>query len=218
MWHVVRQGECLSSIAAGAGLFWRAVWEAAENGELRGKRKNPNVLYPGDRVWVPEKEEKLEAGATGQRHMFRVKGAPAKIRLRLLTPAPELEPRKDLSYLLIVDGTTFQGKTGADGMIEHSIKPDARQGLLTVYTETRTEQYQLKLGAVDPHDTQTGVGQRLMNLGFGPLSNPLPGQDVPVGDEAFRRAIELFQKRSRLPVTGHVDPATREKLEELHGL
>jgi hypothetical protein len=147
-----------------------------------------------------------------------VKGVPAVLRLRLLTPAPEIKPRKGLDYLLIVEGKTYQGKTGADGMIEHRIKPDAARGTLTVYTETRTEQYALQLGAVDPQDTEEGVGQRLMNLGFGPLSNALPGQSVGSGDEAFRRAIELFQQRSRLPVTGHVDGATRDKLEELHGL
>jgi N-acetylmuramoyl-L-alanine amidase len=216
MWYVVKQGDCLSSIGAANGMYWQKIWDAAENGEFRAKRKNPNVLYPGDKLWIPEKQQKEEAGATGQQHKFRVKGTPATIRLRLITP--DLKPRPNLDYLLIIDGETYQGKTDGDGKLEHRIKPDARQGLLTVYTETRTEQYRLNLGHVDPNDTDSGVGQRLTNLGLGPIGGPLPGVSLDSEDEAFRRAVELFQKRNSLAVTGEVDPATRDKLEEIHGL
>jgi N-acetylmuramoyl-L-alanine amidase len=216
MWHVVKQGECLSSIAAENGMFWQTLWDLPENAEFKAKRKNPNVLYPGDRIWIPEKEEKREAGATAQRHAFRLKGTPATIRLRLITR--DLKPRPELDYLLVIDGDSFQGTTDGEGMIEHRIKPDAKKGVLTVYTKSRTEKYQLRLGDIDPHDTETGVGQRLTNLGVGPIGGPLVAGKVGEDDEAFARAIKLFQKQTALPVSGRIDPATRDKLEEISGL
>lgn len=33
---------------------WRTIWNAPENASLRSRRKNPDNLHGGDRVWVPE--------------------------------------------------------------------------------------------------------------------------------------------------------------------
>ena len=53
--HVVRQGECIESIAHDHGLFWPTVWNHPKNRELRQRCAAPNVLAPGDTVAVPEK-------------------------------------------------------------------------------------------------------------------------------------------------------------------
>jgi nucleoid-associated protein YgaU len=53
--HFVQQGECLSRIARRYGVReWRVVWDSPENEQLRAKRQNPNVLYPGDVVVIPD--------------------------------------------------------------------------------------------------------------------------------------------------------------------
>lgn len=46
--HLVKQGECLSSIAAQYRFAWEQLWNLPQNRELRLKRKNPNILFPGD--------------------------------------------------------------------------------------------------------------------------------------------------------------------------
>ena len=87
--HVVRDGECVSSIAKSSGHFWETIWDDAANSDLKAARKNPNTLLPGDRITVPELEPKEEPCATEEHHRFRRKGEPAMLRIRLVE-----EPRE----------------------------------------------------------------------------------------------------------------------------
>lgn len=52
--HIVQTGESLTRIAHQHGIRdWRAVWQSADNAQLRKKRKNPNILWPGDELTLP---------------------------------------------------------------------------------------------------------------------------------------------------------------------
>jgi N-acetylmuramoyl-L-alanine amidase len=68
--HIVKQGECISSIADAHGFFPDNIWNDAANTKLRGKRKDPNVLYSGDVVVIPDKQSKEESCATEKKHSF----------------------------------------------------------------------------------------------------------------------------------------------------
>jgi hypothetical protein len=84
--YQVQPGDCISSIAFEHGFFWKTLWRHAENSELKSLRKNPNILKEGDEVVIPDLEAKIESRPTEQRHRFRLKGAPAKLRLRIVEP------------------------------------------------------------------------------------------------------------------------------------
>jgi hypothetical protein len=127
--RVVKQGDCISSIAVENGFFWKTLWEHANNRDLREARHDPNVLLPGDRVFVPEKRLRDESGATEQRHRFRKKGEPAKLRLHLLESG---SPRANQPYTLAIDGKLFSGSTDGDGRLECTIPPNAKRGRLLV--------------------------------------------------------------------------------------
>lgn len=38
----------------GSGSNWGAIWNAPQNSTLRGARRAPEKIQPGDRVWVPK--------------------------------------------------------------------------------------------------------------------------------------------------------------------
>ena len=82
--YVIRQGDCISSIAFRNGFDWITLWNEPANAELKERRKDPNLLFPGDVVHIPDLRLKEVDRPTDQCHSFKVKNVPAKLRLRLL--------------------------------------------------------------------------------------------------------------------------------------
>jgi LysM domain len=54
--YIVNIGDSLSSIARRHGIkSWRELYNHPDNAGLRSKRPNPNVIFPGDVVIIPQK-------------------------------------------------------------------------------------------------------------------------------------------------------------------
>jgi hypothetical protein len=206
--HVVKEGECISSIAQDTGHFWQTLWDDPTNTELRNVRKDRSVLLPGDRVHVPPLREKREVGDAEMRHRFRRKGQPEVLRVRVLRDG---EPRGNEPYTLDVDGTRREGTTDAEGKVAVPIPGNARRAKLSVGRKSDVEEYVFTLGAIDPIDEISGVQGRLNNLGFD--CGPVDGKWGPQTE----KALKDYQGRRRLPVTGAPDEATRGKLVEEYG-
>lgn len=69
--HIVEQGETLSSIAKRYGFIsWDTLWSF--NSELQKVRPNPHILFPGDKIEIPDWEHKQVEGSTEQHHSFKV--------------------------------------------------------------------------------------------------------------------------------------------------
>lgn len=206
--YVVQQGECLLSIALEHGFLPETLWNLPENKEVKEKRKDPSVLLPGDRLHVPKPRVKQETSGDGQKHRFRRKGFPAKLRIRVLQNG---EPRKDTPYILDIDGVLGDGTTDGDGVVEVTVPPQAKRGRLTVGKDESDRQvFELRLSGLDPIDALTGVQQRLDNLGFAcPVTGDL--------DERTKAALADFQRACDLEVTGEADDKTRDRLVKEHG-
>lgn len=209
--YTVRQGDSIISIAYRNGFFWETIWDHPDNAELKERREDPNVLYPGDVVFIPEKQEKEETCGTDQTHRFRRKGALEE--LRIVLKDEEGEPRANMSYLLTIDGSNINGTTDGDGLLVESILPDASQGRLIVLDEqgNELEEYELALGHLDPITEISGVQMRLTNLGYDCSS-----EEGGLGTRT-QQAIERFQQAQDLETTGELDDTTRQKLKEVHG-
>ncbi len=206
-WYTVRKGDCLSSIGEERNVPWKKIWRASENSELRRKRGNPNVLYPGDRVFVPALESKDDSGATQQRHTYR---RPGGLELRVKVLDYRHKPSPDIEYRFTVDGElAASGKTDAEGIAHGTAGRRAQHVVLHL----PWGDFPVMLGALDPAHTIRGIQQRLRNLGIDP--GPIDGLIGP----KTRRGIQEFQEveaDAGLDATGQPDRKTIRRLRELH--
>jgi len=200
----VGTGETTSSLAKKKGFFWKTIWEHGENAELRAKRDDPNVLFEKDDIFIPERVPKKVSKGTEAEHVFRRKGEPSKIKMQMLQLG---KPRADEDYIFDCDGKLTNGKTDADGRLEHFIPGDAKNGKLIF--KGGKEVHHLKLGNLDPLDLISGVQQRLNNLGYN------CGGEMGKMGEKTKEALEKFQADNELKVSGEPDEATKAKLQEL---
>ena len=204
--HKVKQGECLSSIAEFYGFCADTLWNDRGNQELKKLRKDYNVLYPGDVVAIPEKQEKNESGSTELLHRFR-KHDVNFLKLRILENS---EPKSNIEYNLSIDGAQRTGMTDDDGMITEPIPATASQVTLML-GPNREGPYNLQLGGLDPIDTISGIQERLFNLGYSP--GPLDGKDGP----RTQASVQAFQGNHDLVVDGIAGPKTQAVLKDVYG-
>jgi hypothetical protein len=203
--YQVKQGDCISSIAFEHGFFADTIWNHSNNAELKKKREDPNVLMPGDIVFVPDKRLKEVSEPTNQVHKFKCKNTPEKLKLQLLK---EDKPRANEEYELEVDDLKFSGKTDSQGRLEQSIPPNAKQGKLIL--QKGEEIYQLMLGHLNPHDEITGVQGRLRHLGF--YFGSIDGKT----SAEFEHAIQAFQISQDMEPDGELNAATLDALEKVY--
>ncbi|MFZ4574888.1 MAG: peptidoglycan-binding protein [Phycisphaerales bacterium] len=202
----VRQGDCIYSIAAEHGLFWKTIWNHPENEDLRRLRVDPNLLMPGDEVFVREREERLHPAGTESRHRFRHKGVPANLKVRILLNG---EPRKNEAWHAELDGKRISGTTDGDGILELAVNPRIVSVLVNLASGYRIL---LQVRHLDPLDTISGVQARLNNLGY--ESGPVDNIQGPITTEAIKRFQADYPP---LAVDGIVGPHTRGKLKEVYG-
>src|SRR5215468_7896503 len=103
MKHTIEQGEHVVRIAHQNGFRdWKSVWNDGENAGLRSRRDNPNVLFPGDELFLPDFLEREDPSATGMVHSFQ---APAlHLRLKIVLRDVNGDPIPNCECLLAVDG------------------------------------------------------------------------------------------------------------------
>ncbi len=210
--HVVQPGECLSSIAAKYGFAdWKTIYDDPANAGFKQRRPNPNLIYAGDRLTIPDKKKKSASGPTGKKNKFKVKKNKTYLRLKLKLDESH-------RYLLKVGAASFKGTTDGSAPIEHEIRPDAQEGELTVWPASGGEQppddatvFALAIGHLDPLEEVSGVQGALTNLGY--YWAPIDGRE---GSETTE-AVKAFQKSAGVEPTGVIDDALREKLRQEHG-
>lgn len=203
--YTVREGDGISKIAYREGFFAPTIWEHPENSELRRRRAHPDILAPGDVVYVPEKQQKTVRCATGRRHVFRRRGVPARFSIQLLDDGC---PIADHEYTLTIGDTVLTGITDANGYVVQFVPPDAGRGELALGPDRKP--LQLEFGGLEPITGIRGVQQRLNNLGFG--CGPADG----LAGDRLEAALRRFQIRLGLPATGAMDSETTDALAEIH--
>jgi hypothetical protein len=212
--YKVKQGDCLSSIAKTYGFpDYKVIWDDGANAELKQKRKNPNILFPGDIVVIPDLDLKQVDKAVEQTHNFVLDLG--TVKLQLIIKDDEDKPYANCKYDLKVGEKTFTGNTDGSGKIQQEIPADASSGEVAIYqksgeTESVITVFALELGHLDPVTEASGVQARLNNLGF--FCGKVDGIIGPMTEEA----LKAFQEKNGLTITGSADAATKNKLAQLH--
>jgi hypothetical protein len=209
--HTVEAGECLSRIARRHGFSdYLAIWNHDSNRALREARGNPNVLFPGDVVQIPDKRRKTVPAGTGQRHRFVVPTARKELRIALLDGTGT--PLRNAGYVLVVEDARTPGATDGNGRLTATLP----MRLVSVELEIAGRRLELQLGELNPirdlvRNDASGMQQRLRNLGYD--CGPIDGVCGP----RTRAAIRIFQSEHDLQIDGTPARITLDKLVGVHG-
>ncbi len=212
--YIVKQGDCLSSIAAKEGFAsWKTIYDAPENAEFRELRPDPNLIYAGDTLFIPEKGVKKDDAAVDTKHKYKKKGS--KTYLRILLKDYTGDALFGLRYQLKIGPDIVDGTLGEDGKLEEPIDPKATAATLTLWLEEepieRKHVWGLKIGQLDPVETVRGFQARFNNLAHD--SGVVDGIVGPITKGA---TIE-FQQKYGLDDDGIAGPITKGKLKEVYG-
>ncbi len=230
----IRTGDWVGKLAVTYGhLAWEtSVWSHARNQALREKRQDPHLLSPGDKLFIPPREEKESAAASGAKHRFRLQRPRECLRVRLLQG--NSEPLADAAYELTVefaDATErFEQqaeRTDAEGVLKEFIPVSSTKA--TVKLLATGNQIELKLGHLEPLDRDNaavhrkGVQQRLTALGF--YAGPIDGAESPELESALLgfqqfcsdRAAEGGATPDAGEPTGRLTPETLAALKNYYG-
>jgi hypothetical protein len=228
-WHTVKQGEWLSRIAAQYGIVdWKVIWDHAKNAKLKDHR-NPNILFPGEKLFIPATSLKNEECETEKRHSFGLKRCTDFFEMTIRYP--DATPIKNQHYVLSITDQPLEGSTDANGHFKHERLNPAKlhSGLLELPNLNLS--FWIDLGLLNPVDKEatsdstvydkglSGIQMRLLNLGYDPgsIDGRLEKGQVPL---ATSQAIALFQanemQMSLEYITGELDDETRQAIIAKH--
>jgi len=216
--HTVGTSDSTSALALKKGFYWKTIWEHGENSDLRQKRPDPNVLLPGDKIFIPEKQEKTGVTkGTEAEHKFVRKGEPTKIKIKFLELG---QPRKDEKYIFKYGAKLIEGVTNGEGVVEQFVPGDISS--VEISFKDGSEVHTFKCGSLNPLEVLSGVTQRLNNLGFKCGNESLP--ITTLAKDAFEAgklskktidAVKKFQADNELEMTGKLDSKTLDLLKKI---
>ena len=243
--YLAKEGDCVSSIAFERGLFWKTVWDDPQNADLKSRRRDPNVLKPGDIVHIPVLRLGSQSGATESRHRFVLKGVPAKLQLRIVhEPLPEPRPaagepphppRLDAKDSFTEDAEPVSTRQldepranvpyvlEIDGVLNEGTTDADGRVEVTIPPNARRGKLILEPGTASEKTLPLRLGHLDPLSELTGVKQRLANLGFDCGDcsaadtPALPAALRAFQEKQGLPITGEVDQATRDKLRELHG-
>jgi N-acetylmuramoyl-L-alanine amidase len=240
--YQVTQGDCILTIAEQYKVPWDKIWNHPNNADLKKQRKNPNVLYEGDRVYVPDIEQAQYPAATGATHRFVLNRRMAKLRVRVVfdpgpkpaaaAPPPGL-PSPDTRHMVGEDtpvGATRDDeprKEMAYRLTVDDVTMDGRtdaDGFLECEIPQNATSGHLVLLPGTPHETEVPllVGHLDPIEEVSGVKQRLKNLCFDCGDQTnevtpdLEDAVSAFQSKYGLPSTGQLDDATRAAILKAH--
>lgn len=206
--YVVRQGDHLSLLALRRGFAVNGVWDHPQNAALKALRKSPNILAPGDIVYLPDPSpvewKPVRVGATNR---FTASLPVAQLAVTFSVAGKPLAGAACIAHgLAAPNGFTTDGS----GKLSLTV-PLTVQSLLIEFPSVPLVR-RLRVGHLDPAREPSGAAQRLRALGY-----LTPRTEAPPDSPGFAAAVSEFQRAQGVAVTGTLDDATTQALEQAHG-
>lgn len=192
-WYTIEQGDSAASLAFENGLAPDTLWNHPSNRSLHNQRSDPNILLPGDPIFIPAIKAQSVPGAAGAKHKFVLKGVPQKISIQFLDI--QQKPYANKPYLLQIDGILTKGNLNGGGWLIVTVKPNAKFGHIDIGENGELASCDILPGHLDPSDSITGIQRRLHNLGYynGDFDNDPDNPDLLAAVTAFRLDQNLPQ-------------------------
>jgi LysM repeat protein len=143
-YYTVKEGDHLSGIAERFGFpDYRKIWNDPENAALKQLDRNPNVLFPGDVIFIPELEAGERSGETDKRHSYVVRKQPLQLRIQLekMYDSPIADTPCDLKIGLDV----FPLTSSSQGLVENTVSKYATEAGLTIHDSVAVRGQELVL-------------------------------------------------------------------------
>ena len=157
--YIIQQGDTLARIAEQFELRnWKRIYDHPSNAGFRKKHPNPNLRYPGETVFVPERELRAEDAASDKRSTFRVEHHP--LVLRIAAEDMDLNRLAGVSYLLEIDGERRTGTTDSNGILQEKIPPLAASARLQIGDYT----WILGIGHLNPAGADVALGGAVLDV------------------------------------------------------
>lgn len=203
--YVVIQGDHLAKIAFNLGVDPDETWNHPHNTELRARRE-PNLLAPGDILYVPTSRRQGLAFSQGATNRYRatVTLAPLRIAFQAAGKAIADEPFEVRGL-----GSPLTGTTDGAGVLCIEVPVHVRE--IDIHFTRLDLVFPVLIGDMDPVDELSGIRKRLEQLGY------YRGFETIETDVRDRLAIESFQRRSGIEPTGKFDEATKKALVDVYG-
>jgi hypothetical protein len=159
------------------------VFDDPNNASLKAER-DPHVLFPGDKLFIPDHTDKQIPRQTDKQHVFSVNATQLLLRLRLLDV--DAKPIADAPCDVGLEaGTAAQtDKTDAKGILEEPLSSNVKKGEVVAQIPPKKEgpappkddpdppvpeqkaKFDLIIGALNPETKLSGQQARLNNLGY----------------------------------------------------
>jgi hypothetical protein len=179
--HTVKQGETLSSIALENGFRdFHTIFDHPENAELKALR-DPHVLFPGDRLFIPDFTQKTVSRPVDNLHRFVAPIRRLLLRLRILDVNGKALANTACDVGLEAGQAPTSDQTDGKGVLEEAVSAKTRKGEVVAHAQIvppakkgepppdpfeEDFKFDLKIGHLNPEFKLSGQQARLNNLGY----------------------------------------------------
>ena len=228
--YQIQSGDHLAAIASKFGFNdFRTIWDHPKNAALKSKRKFPGVLFPGDSLFVPDKQDRQEARGTTKTHSFVIKQRIISLNLALETV--DQLPVDSAPARLLQGSNKIAKTTDGSGKVQFDLTDNGETPTLVTDSEKVTgKRWRIPLVIAELFDLtaepfeaeirkaalqKQAWRDRLNNLGY------FAGYEDK-DEEHFRWAIEEFQcdhvyRNDPNKINGKCDGATRDAMQKVYG-